>query len=505
MSKNKLAFCKVKIVNIVTMFLFIVLALLISSCNLAPYQPKVINYHVGSKGMEISFLEQAPPNEVYENSSFNVNVIVENRGAYDVVEDKAGIISIGYDPFYMQLSEFEQTEQVQASANSLLVKGIQLYGKSQYHPTGDINYFSFSNFQSRSVMGQREKPSTKIFASLCYPYVTVFASQVCVDLSAIGENLRKQVCTQKDLSLTDQGAPVAITQIEVDNQPAGKAVVRPVYTIHIVNKGSGTVVSPSYDAAEFERVCSFQGLERGDFNTVKINAMLSESTQLECSPNPVRLFEGEGFTRCQVSDENLVIGHQNFETSLNINISYVYLTSVSKEIEIKRMNVYGQMDSQQQEGKCLSFEIEDGGECISKCDYCAKNKGGSFCQSANSKFPINYEMGGFKCACDASDCATLYPGGLCVPDSQLNLCPGAATFCCARKCTASEIRIKGQCYPPCARCSKVLKECACGSGTDQAGYQVTPVGKFCCTLTGQSQDDITSCKNICVTATSTTT
>jgi hypothetical protein len=59
------------------------------------------------------------------------------------------------------------------------------------------------------------------------------------------------------------------------------------------------------------------------------------------------------------------------------------------------------------------------------------------------------------------------------------------------------VKINGECYPKCSKCSKVLGECACGSGSDPANYQITPIGKYCCTLNQESYDTIDSCKPAC--------
>ncbi|MBW2990444.1 hypothetical protein KY348_01935 [Candidatus Woesearchaeota archaeon] len=466
------------------------ISLLLSGC---PRPPTPVNFFEGTHGLEIRFLEHAPPDEIYENSSFNVNFYVENRGARDVVGENHGILSISFDPFYITTNNLGSANNLEISENGIIFRGIQLPGKSMYYPTGTDLVINIPNFETTGITGQREQPTTQIFSSLCYPYTTQFAHLVCVDLNMLGHDARQQVCYQRDLSLTDQGAPVAITQVQVENQPAGGNVVRPVFTIHVQNKGSGNVLSPAINSAEFERVCTFQELYKEDFNTIDIRAFLSGSKELVCTPNPIRLFEGQGFSRCSMDDSDLTVAHQNYETPLTINLSYVYLTSISKEIKIKRLNVYGDITSPEDE--ILTYEVQPG---VTRCEYCTNNRGGIAgsipCQPPNA-YKIEYQEG-FDCKCSFRTCEKLYPKGLCVPFSYF--CPGAS-YCCLPECRSSEVRINGECYPKCSKCpsleSGARRDCACG--TEETGYIVVAEGEFCCPDAMQGYPDKESCDAAC--------
>ncbi|MBN2459394.1 hypothetical protein JXB28_03860 [Candidatus Woesearchaeota archaeon] len=485
--------------SIILIFIIILLFTTASSCNFQQ-QPKEVNYYVGIKGMEMMFLETSPPKEVYEEATFPVTVYVENKGAFDVIDDKYGILSFSFDPFYIELFDIQNGSGVTVTRNSMVLKGIQLRGKSRYSPSGTESFLSFPNFRAKSVMGQREMPFTQISSTLCYPYTTTLSQIVCVDLNIYGENQRTQICTQNDLSFSDQGAPVAITLVEVENHPVGNNMVRPVFTIHLQNKGSGTVLTPYDNPAEMDRVCSFHDLYREDFNTVRVDAILSNDRWLECTPNPIRLYNNEGFTRCQVTDEGLIMGYQNYQTPLTITLSYIYLTSISKRIDIKRLNPYGEI--LYDNSSILPYEVSPG---VIRCNYCASNQGGPGCQpdAPNSK-TINFQIG-FSCQCSFDTCSKLYPDGLCVPFA--GYCPGAS-YCCMIECKSNEIRnpADGKCYPKCTRCYEATRTCACGTGTDPNNYVLMESGKFCCPITKQVYDTKDACSTPstnCPTSTST--
>jgi hypothetical protein len=481
------------------------LLLLISLCSCGGGQRREVVYRSGTKGIEISFLNEAPPGALYENSSFATTLLVENRGAFDVMQPDYGVLSVSYDPFYIS-TDLSQVQGVQPTQNGFTFSGIQLPGKSEYYPTGYDAFISFPNFQTKPILGQREQPTTQVFASLCYPYQTYFSGVVCVDFNIYGDNLRRQSCYQSNLALQDQGAPVAITLIETENQPAGQGI-RPVFTVHIMNKGSGTVLTDFFNTPDLDRVCTLQDLYREDFNSVRIQAMLSGTKELMCTPNPVRLFNGEGVTRCVVQDTDLVLGNANYESVLDIQLYYIYLTSISKTLQIKRLNPYGGPVGPPTQ--CLPTEVAEGDKCITRCDYCAKYAGGGTgcyvpMDAQHPDIRISFQTG-FACQCTYAECINLYPDGLCIPTSDF--CPGAS-YCCMPACKFSEIRMNGKCYPKCSTgssCVLATRECACGLGTDPGSYRLISKDSYCCPLTSSSYADLASCKSACVKPATTTT
>ena len=104
-------------------FLMLIMLFLTACGGFVP-QPQDINYFEGTKGIEIEFLENGPPRELYENATFNVNLMLENKGAYDVVYDQYGILSISYDPFYIDLTYVPNQPEIIQTDNGLMFRGI---------------------------------------------------------------------------------------------------------------------------------------------------------------------------------------------------------------------------------------------------------------------------------------------------------------------------------------------------------------------------------------------
>jgi len=498
------------VLSIITYLSLLLLLLFFSSCAGMIPKPGAVSYQTGTSGLDIKFLDQSPQSELYEGSSFIVGFMIENNGAFDVSQGNYAILSIGFDPFYVDASGVSaggsRTGGAQTATNSVLFSGIQLNGKSEFYPAGQYSFLTFSGFKTREVIGQMEMPRTQILASLCYPYQTFFSGTVCVDLSIAGQSMRQEVCYEKDFQLSGQGAPVAITAINVENQPTSdtgtQVAVKPVYTIHVQNKGQGSVLSPVVGSANLERVCSLQDLTRQDFNTINIEATLS-NIRLTCNPSTIKLYNNEGITRCEVNDESLFAGNHNFETTLTVKLSYVYQTSVSKSIAIRRLNPYGEQSTQT--SGCLDFEVGSGSDCKIRCDVCATS-GGSGCAPANAKYPVTVGPG-WGCQCSDQTCNDLYPKGLCIPFP--NYCPGVS-YCCQPPCAGNEARLEdGKCYKKCSRCVLATvpgtTDCACGSGTDDKNYVRVAAGNFCCNIADKTQSFGTaqSCVDACKPATAT--
>jgi hypothetical protein len=456
-------------------------SIILSACDAGKIPKTETDYHTGSEGLVMTMTNEEQVTEIYESSNFPYALIIENRGAYDVAGEEQGVLTIGFDPYYVEAIPPEtRNDQIFFDKSSVVIKGITLLGKSKHYPKGSTIVFYFPYFKAKQVQGQRAKPETQIFTSLCYPYSTVFSSLVCVDFDIYREDTRSQVCTQQTVSTPNQGAPVAITHVEVENLPAGNNLVKPVYTVHVQNVDRGNVLSPVDNSGDGVRVCTNQDLVREDFNTVAIDAWLSNSIKLECTPDRIRLTDQEGISRCMVREQDLekaISWRQNYLAPLTINLSYVYVTTMKNDIEIKRINPYGDLSSEAQE-ECFPFQTskqsDDGKECMNKCDYCAENPSDAICNPSGLKYNIDWNSG-FGCRCSSTTCNTLYPSGLCVPSS--NFCP-PASYCCANSC-GSQIRYEpdGKCYPKCSTgCLKINKPCICGDAERQ---NLAIVGDYC--------------------------
>jgi hypothetical protein len=392
---------KIKILLVLSLFL-------VAGCtggnNVGPLSQ---NYFEGYDGLEIEFIESKNPLTVYERTPIPLSILVSNDGALDIGINNSGKLSFTYDDFYLGYNE----------EDPLFNEVIMLHGKSYFYPEGEKSIVILPSFQSKVVKGPREEPETTLYVNLCYPYKTLLLEEVCIDMTSVTHDAREQVCAFEDLSFSDQGAPLAITSIEVEMQPIGQGV-RPVFVVHVENKGSGALLSPVPED-KIHEACDVQYLQRANWSTVKVSAILSNDT-LTCYPETMKLIGGKGFTRC-MSTIPQYSAALNYYSPLRVQLDYVYTTSISKDIKIERTINYD-LESLPL-GECNYWEVKIGGVCIDKCSFCSSNPTNQECLNLNVPQKAS-------CSCTPEECIINQMAGnddVCLQDTSLCQDP---YFCC---------------------------------------------------------------------------
>lgn len=398
--------------------LFILLFVL-GACGSTGGDFRRTNYHTGTDGMTVDFVDGYPEVEAYENEPLPVSVELKNRGATDVPYDRM-MLSFSYDPLYLQGPKTYDFDN-----NGFF------FGRSEYYPDGDELMIDLFDFMTKEVVGLREAPETQLSALLCYEYMTYFSSEVCVDVDTYLRTGREQACEGKDLSASSQGAPVAITHVEVRNNPVNTGdgdfrFTRPEFIVTIRNVGRGIVVAPPQQ--RFQEACRLEDLSSTELNGVLINGTIF-NLPLECKPAIVRLSEGEGKTRCTVPDNELgnpaLLVQQNIMTVLQLNAHYIYRQPIFHELTINR-NTFEDVDGFQGDGgfKAKGYAYDGSGNVVRDSD----NSPVTLCEQAASSGsgPSGVYMNkNWSCTCDRDACLKMDQDGFCV----YGLCPGNSECC----------------------------------------------------------------------------
>lgn len=328
---------------ILQMLLLVIVVVMISGCSAQkggggkdtsaklPFTYAAV--HSGTEGVKIEFLPNAPPSELlapFKSGSsypFKAGIKLSNKGAFDV-ED--GWIVLTSEEDYMRLDSFK--------------RAFSLKGKSLFNPGGDSSIEVFDGSTKPFREGQSEKHVSLLLATACYKYRTGVQTDTCVDTDILGLSQKKKACTVKDISMGSQGAPLAVTKIEIKIFPEGSgeriAFVKPQYVIHIKNAGDGEVINPSADMGS---ACSSELVSNRDseafkriWNIATVSASLS-GKELACSPNPIRLRAKEDFVRCSLKDEDKIDANiPSYTAPLTITLNYGYTTTISKEVAVVR-------------------------------------------------------------------------------------------------------------------------------------------------------------------------
>ncbi|MBW2976696.1 hypothetical protein KY347_04580 [Candidatus Woesearchaeota archaeon] len=289
----------------------------------------------GTGGLTMEFVKNAPPISVFEYTVFPIALNLKNAGAFDIGDEiegtsKKGKLVLGLEKNYMDVAELGEGKQ-----------DFEINGKSIYNLNGDEELITI-NAKAKSIGAQSETRSVNILATACYPYKTFFGSSVCIDPDVYGMRRGAKACSIADLGFDKgQGAPVAITRIESRMlMEADKNVIKPNFVIYIENRGNGEVISLN----KIDDACSQEPLSYEDFNTLIIKASLA-GNKLKCNivdgaqQTTIKLRGKKDRVMCTL-DDGVDMNLDAYTAPLDIELSYGYTTTISKNIIIERLLTY---------------------------------------------------------------------------------------------------------------------------------------------------------------------
>lgn len=285
------------------------------------------NPYKGSQGITVEFLKNSPPKNVFHNESFNIALKLQNKGAFHVIENKtsknAVFFNLEFDRYY-----FESLTNPSGK--------ISLNGKSYEDRQGQAETIDFL-LRAKELQGQIASPESQIIFNICYPYETKLVQDVCIDSDPFDLDARKKSCQATTIALTDQGAPIAIKQIEPRmniKTHETNTYVSPSFTITLKNAGAGNFAAKT-DKPLIEQ-CSIKDTGFSNFGKAKINARLS-NYELVCTPEYVNFVNNEGTSNCRIANNDFIpLTFVSQPDTLHIDIEYIYLEAHIRKIEILR-------------------------------------------------------------------------------------------------------------------------------------------------------------------------
>ncbi len=348
---------------------FLVLLILISgfSCSLKNLgsstkkdtKKTVEDLRTGTDGIVANFLPNNPPPIVHaeDNLPNAVDVILElaNKGAYPQPDDNVKSVNgkiflSGYDKNILKFGQDGEKYFEDLSKKSLS-------GKSLVNINGGSDVVIFNgNVNLENLKVNKYEPS--LLATVCYEYNTVAGPSVCIDPDPYSIVQQKKVCQVNSITLTNQGAPIAITNIDEE-----AFATKTQFKITIKNVGQGEVIkSNKADSAQSSgsngdtiNKCDPFGtnkLAREDIDKVYAEEISIGQDRLLCYPfidKPakadqgfIRLLNGEGSIICEfekTAPNSYPGGNTAYTTPLKIILSYVYKTTAQRSFLIQRENI----------------------------------------------------------------------------------------------------------------------------------------------------------------------
>lgn len=255
-------------------------------------EPELIEYHKGTDGLVMEFLQNAPPDEVWENSEFSVGIELKNKGAWPI--ESGSVVISGFVPDYISIEPLEKT--------------IDLQGKSPGYPEGD---YSVINFRAKNInipKGSKEYTDS-IIARAYYDYQTDATVDVCINPFIYSYvKTRETVCEIRDISVSGgQGAPVAITSVKEKISPPNEGM-SVEFLIEIKNVGPGEVLGK-----------------------VRLEGAKLANRLISCSPQLLDMKKGEKTIRCKTTIDK---EKGAYLAPLSLSLSYTYTSKINKKIRI---------------------------------------------------------------------------------------------------------------------------------------------------------------------------
>jgi len=282
------------------------------------------NYRTGSAGLEIDFMHNAPPDNIYSGNEMDIIIEVKNMGAYPNTDSFDGKLEIyGFDERSFSGERWDGGKFLSPT----------LQGRSQFSPQGGREVRRYHVDRVDTLFhSEFYEPTIKVAA--CYKYRTVAEPLVCIDPDPHSVFDEEKVCTisqrGETYSLGTQGAPVAVTR--VTEEISSKNIH---FGIHIKNVGNGEVLDENV-----KKDCPLS-LDYNDINKVMVNAKLPFDGAPKCQPkgdytDPVRLDEsGNGFIFCTFKKP---ASRSAFETVLQIQLDYRYVDYITKRIKVTNID-----------------------------------------------------------------------------------------------------------------------------------------------------------------------
>ncbi len=337
---------------------FLFLSLLFSSCT-SYYGHRAYNedYRTGTEGVVISFLNEEFT--FYDGDYLNLQLVLQNKGAYDTPAGK--IVFSGYDPSIVRISDEE------------ISLPDEFYGKSLYSKEGST-YFVTVEEDAPLSLSFGETYDATLQASACYSYQTIATPTVCL----LYDPDDTFICEQEPIGLSDQGAPVAVTEVQ---QTYLQDKVR--FAVTFEHVGNGIVIN-AYDTEAYE-ACPFT-LERDHINSVAVTMRISGLGEPSCIPSNryVRLnSEGRGTIVCTFTLRE----QRSYTTLAEITVDYLYLSTVDQAMTVAQR-------TSSLEREAGAFDSSSGNRGVSAGNEC-------YCSDANMRI-----WGG--CVCLYLDGQTYY-------------------------------------------------------------------------------------------------
>lgn len=327
--------------------MIVIFAFFLAGCGGGPGEVQV---YQGTEAIHVETARNAPPDEVFEGSTFMLSAQIQNRGAYSLEDtgalddSKTGYLTVTYNNLYLNMVEFGVDEDDMRQFN--------LQGRSISYPQGERDIINLGRFEVSELSGGLGQPKTDIRIDACYPYETQLLQTVCIDTSSL-EGETNPICQNRgSYQFSGQGAPIVVRNVDVSMIPEGiqrsprprantpfgsdqdfneQYQIKPRFEIEFENRGDGRVMLREHPRSIKDQCRTYRG---DKVNRINIEAYLGVNKLVCQNDGEVRFSGGKGEIICELDGVSTIT--RNEERQLYINASYIYTSEITKTLDIVR-------------------------------------------------------------------------------------------------------------------------------------------------------------------------
>lgn len=294
-----------------------------------------INYKTGTEGVYMKFMDNLPPNVVYDGDIFNIGIEMWNKGTEDVSQgvfylsgfDRSIIMNSRHSNMPNQRADVVQIlDDSQGQPFSFVGEGQK---RTQYNREGGYMQYLFTG--SVVLPQNTARLSVPIRIDACYLYNTEASISICLDPQPWKTDYEKACRAGTFAGTGSQGAPLAVTSIEQESVKGGRSLR---IKVTVSNSGGGTLLDPDYALVNCPTYFNPLDINKARLEEVSIGGQRVSTAN--CKPTLINFGNsGTGYFYCE--DIPIMQQDNSYMTTLNIKLRYGYKTGIQKTVELRKI------------------------------------------------------------------------------------------------------------------------------------------------------------------------
>lgn len=256
------------------------------------------NTKTGTEGLEVTFLQASPPDQISQGQSFPIYSQVENKGSYDVKSGEAQFYLEGILPESFALSRDQLKKE-----NKLSLRA------AEEDITGGKERIVFAD---RASYGGVVPFNAKFFVKSCYLYESEIRTDLCF---ALEDN---DICKLKDKIEKAEASDSPVQVTSFSEERSGKNLL---IKFKAENKGRGKVYAPDADCDSLE-----------PFKENRVLIQLETSEPVNCIGQLDKASSGEADLNSVIACKRNMENTQAHVSPVSIKLRYKYVEFAEKSV-----------------------------------------------------------------------------------------------------------------------------------------------------------------------------